>query len=82
MATPSFVWLFTAALSKKSAIAHAGEGQVSQRDRGLPDNAISALSKLLGDGVALVNDEVLVEDLKHLAALEIGHLGDLIFVSW
>ena len=33
------------------------------------DNAVSTLSQLFGHGVALVNDEVLVEHFEHLAAL-------------
>lgn len=41
---------------------------------GLPDNSIGALTKLLGHSVALVDDEVLVEDLEDLAPGEIGHL--------
>ena len=41
---------------------------------GLPDDAVRALTELLGDGVALVDDEVLVEDLEDLAPREIGHL--------
>jgi hypothetical protein len=39
----------------------------------VPDNAISALAKLLCDGVALIDDEVLVEHLEHLAALKVSH---------
>lgn len=35
----------------------------------LPDDAVGALAKLLGDGVSLVDDEVLVEDLEDLASL-------------
>ena len=39
------------------------------------DDAVCALAQLFGDGVAFVNDEVLVEDLEHLAALQgrVGH---------
>lgn len=37
---------------------------------GCTDNAIGALAQLFGDGIALVDDEVLVEDLEDLAALE------------
>ena len=43
------------------------------RRGGLPDDAVGALPKLLGDGIALVDDEVLVEDLEDLPALEIRH---------
>jgi hypothetical protein len=39
-----------------------------------PNNAISSLAKLLCDGVSLVDDEVLVEDLKHLSSYEICHV--------
>lgn len=38
-----------------------------------PNNAVSTLPKFLGDRVTLVDDEVLVEHLKHLASLKIGH---------
>lgn len=41
---------------------------------GSPNNAIGALSQLLGYVVALINDEILVEDLEDLTALEIGHV--------
>lgn len=34
---------------------------------GLPDDAVRALTELLGNGVALVDDEVLVKDLEDLA---------------
>jgi hypothetical protein len=39
----------------------------------VPDNAIGALTKLLGDIVSLVNDKFLVEDLEHLAVLQVTH---------
>ena len=39
----------------------------------VPYYAISSLSQFLGYVVSLVNDEVLVEDLEDLAALEISH---------
>ena len=39
----------------------------------LPDNAVSSLSQLLSDGVSLVNNEVLVEDLEDLPSLKICH---------
>lgn len=35
----------------------------------IPNNTISALTQLLGDGVSLVNDEVLVEDLENFSSL-------------
>ena len=52
-----------------------------------PNNAIGTLSKLFGDIVALVDHEILVEDLEDLAALEICHvkaatwttLGDFLY---
>jgi len=36
------------------------------------DDAVGALAQLFGDGVALVDDEVLVEDFEDFAALEGG----------
>lgn len=53
------------------------------------DDAISTLPKLFGDGVPLVDDEVLVEHLEDLSALQCGvsHsedeklLSDLYFVT-
>lgn len=38
-----------------------------------PDDAVGALTELLGDSIALVDDEVLVEDLEDLSALEVTH---------
>lgn len=43
----------------------------------IPDNAVCALTKLLGHGVSFIDDEVLVEHLEHLTALEIAHDGYL-----
>ena len=43
-------------------------------ERRLPDYTVSSLTELLGDIVTLINDEVLVEDLEDLTALEICHL--------
>lgn len=45
---------------------------------GSADNAVGALAELLGDGVALVDDEVLVEDFEDLAAGErrVAHGGE------
>jgi hypothetical protein len=39
----------------------------------LPNNTVRTLTKLLGHGVPLINDEVLVEDLKDLPPCEICH---------
>ena len=54
----------------------AGEGLVSsalsttsQDQQNVPDNTISTLSQLLCDGVSLVDNEVLVEDLEDLSSL-------------
>ena len=44
----------------------------------VPNNAVSTLPKLLGHGVSLVDDEVLVEDLKDLTPLKIRH-GAFVF---
>ena len=43
------------------------------RPTNVPDNTISTLSQLLCDGVSLVDNEVLVEDLKDLPSLKIRH---------
>lgn len=52
-----------------------GEGPSGEESQRLPDNAVRALSELLGDGVPVVDDEVLVKDLEDLASLEVGHGG-------
>lgn len=45
-------------------------------DGSSPDNAVGALSELLGHIVPLVHDELLVEHLEHLATLQIRHDGE------
>jgi len=40
----------------------------------LPDNAVGSLSKLLGHRVALIDDEVLVENLEDFTTLKISHV--------
>lgn len=52
-----------------------GEGQSDEEGQRLPYDAVRALSQLLGDGVPVVDDEVLVKDLEDLASLEVGHGG-------
>src|SRR5690242_8951379 len=47
----------------------------------LPYDAVGALAELLGNGVPLVDDEVLVEDLEDLASLQIAH-GDGLLDLW
>ena len=39
-----------------------------------PNDPIGSLTQLFGYVIALVDDEVLVKDLEHLAALEICHV--------
>lgn len=51
----------------------AATAQRRRVKRNSPDDAVGALSKLLGDGVALIDDKVLVEDLEDLPSLEVGH---------
>src|ERR1700712_3258565 len=68
IATPSPVWLFVAALGCVSCIPPSIFHSIC-----LPDYAIRALAQLLGHIVALIHDELLVEDLEDLAALEICH---------
>lgn len=43
------------------------------RGDNIPDYAVSALAEFLGDIVAFVYDEVLVEDLEDLAPMEVCH---------
>jgi hypothetical protein len=38
-----------------------------------PDDSVRALAEFLGDGVALVDHKVLVEDLEYFSSLEIRH---------
>lgn len=45
-----------------------------KKDNCLPDYAVGSLAQLLGNIVTFINDEVLVEDLEDLAALEISHV--------
>ena len=59
--------------------AEAAKQEQKQGQVDVPDNAISTLSKLLGDGVALVDNEVLVKDLEDLATREISH-GECVYV--
>lgn len=56
-----------------SRASHSKTSRGSGVDGGLPDNTICSLAKLLGDSVALVDDEVLVEDLEDLPSLEVRH---------
>lgn len=42
----------------------------------VPNNAVSALTQLLGHIVPIINDEVLIEHLKDLAPLEVRHDND------
>lgn len=46
---------------------------VFERERDIPHYAIGTLTQLLGDIVALINDEVLVEHLEDFAALKVCH---------
>lgn len=55
-----------------SSSAWRGREGLATRE-GSPDNAIGTLTKLLGDSIALVNNEVLVEDLEDLAPGEVRH---------
>jgi hypothetical protein len=64
MATPSPVWLLVAALW-----AYYQHLCALHCPRVLPDNAVCALSQLLGHIVALVDDELLVEDLPQRSVL-------------
>lgn len=48
----------------------------------LPNNSVRSLAKLFGYIVALIDDEILIEDLEDLSALKICHImpvcGDLL----
>ena len=39
----------------------------------IPDDSVGSLAKLLCNGVALINNEVLVEHLEDFAALKVSH---------
>jgi hypothetical protein len=88
MATPSLVWLLTAALGGGAIVSSCGGVEdetkefrvAAQRTRtsatrcaNSPDDTVSSLAKLFGDSVALVNDKVLVKDLEDLPSLEVAH---------
>ena len=66
-ATPSLVWLFTAALRRQFSAPASEETQIS------PYNAVGALSQLFRNGISLVDDKVLVKHLEDLSALEVRH---------
>lgn len=57
-----------------------------EKESHAPNNAVSSLAELLGDGIALVDDEVLVEDLENLASLQVTHdcgfLDRLVKLCW
>lgn len=57
----------------RSAAGAERPGDRAPRRRHSPNNSVCSLAQLLGDGVALVDDKVLVEDLEGFAALEVGH---------
>jgi hypothetical protein len=69
IATPSPVWPLVAALHNHELYSLASAAE----DEGSPDDAIGTLSQLLGHIVPLVYNELLVEDLEHLATLQIRH---------
>lgn len=80
MATPSPVWLFVAALTFRCKCARTKPSDgVQNHDakdaKGVPYNAVRSLSKLFGDVVALIDNEVLIENLEDFAALEVCHIG-------
>ena len=43
------------------------------QDQYSPNDTVRSLTELLRDVVALINDEVLIENLEHLSALKIRH---------
>jgi hypothetical protein len=42
---------------------------------GIPDDTVGTLAQFLGHIVPLVDNELLIEDLEHFAALEVRHGG-------
>jgi len=46
----------------------------SWKCKDIPYYAIRSLTELFGDVVALVNDEILIEDLEDFAALKVCHI--------
>ncbi len=63
-------------------IEGATERIIEKRAISSPYNAVSTLPKLLGNIVTLVNDEVLIEDLEDLTALEISHLSNFLWLCF
>ena len=53
--------------------ATAAAGGEGGRRCDVPDDPVGTLAQLLGDVVALINDEILVKDLEDLPTLQIGH---------
>ena len=47
----------------------------------IPDDSVGTLAKLLCDGIAFVNNKVLVEDLENLASREVRHFGRTVEVD-
>ena len=84
MATPSPVWLLVAALREWVSTTH--DTYMCRRESGkdkkkmkhgllVPNDSVGALAQLLCHIVPFVDDELLVEDLEHFAACEVGHGG-------
>lgn len=63
-----------AALSIDQQSSSTDRLQGKTQDESVPYNAVGSLSKFFGDIVALIDDEVLIEDFEDLAALEICHV--------
>lgn len=57
---------------------HAPDALLNARrmaDASSPDDAVSPLSQLFGHIVALIDDEILIENLESLPTLEVRHFG-------
>lgn len=75
IATPSFVWLFTAALRYGANVNERSRCSGRLRtlrcaaSADLPDDTVGTLAQLFGNRVTLIDDKVLVEDFEHLPTL-------------
>ena len=81
MATPSALWLLVAALGPSSRSAWRPHPLPPLLLLALPHDAVRALAELLGDGVSLVDDKLLVEDAEHLPAVQSCHGGWRLWAS-
>ena len=55
------------------ALQRRGKKKRRGQERNIPHDTISTLAKLLGYGISLVDDEVLVKNLEDLTSLQVAH---------